>query len=382
MDTTPRGRIISLDALRGFVVLVMIFVNDVASVSGLPRWLHHIPPGASGLTFADVVYPAFLFMVGAAIPLAIERRLQEGRPAGEVATHVALRGLALNVIGLLQMNGRDLAPSSPVPYAVWNAAVLVAVILAWAHDPDAAGRRAGVLRVLRVVSIVVLVVLVALYRSKYGGWLQIGNRGILGAIGAAYVVAAGLHGWTRRAPVALFGAFAALVLWNVGIRVGFTPLPIIGNGAAASVAVAGVVTARMLLAREPLVARLAGLAGFAAGMALGGAALAPHFGVAKLKATPSWCLYSAAVTVVLLIFFYVAIDIRGWTAWARPLLPAGRNALLIYLLPDVFYAVFGVEWLDAWLGHGVLGLMRAAVFALATLALGAYLARQRIRMQV
>ena len=415
MGTTSEGRLLSLDALRGFVVLVMIFVNDVASVAGLPWWMYHIPPGASGLTFVDVVYPAFLFMVGTAIPLALERRQREGMSAGALARHVAVRGVALSVIGLLQMNGRELDPvASGVPYALWNAAVLSAMILAWTQDrrrddptnrriDDPSGdassdpadsqsevRRARLLRILRLVSIVVLVVLVALYRSRHGGWLHFRNRGILGSIGAAYVVAAGLHAWTRRTWAGAIAAFVGLVLWNVGTRVGVTPLPIVGNGAAASVVMAGVLACRWLQsaplappAQAVAVARrLMALGGFAAAMTLAALALAPRFHVAKIGATPSWCLYSAAITTVLLIFFYMAIDFRGWIAWARPLLPAGRNALVVYLLPDIFYAIFGVKWLDAWLGHGGLGVLRAAAFTAAMMAWGALLTRHRIRMQV
>jgi predicted acyltransferase len=400
MGTTSEGRLVSLDALRGFVVLVMIFVNDVASVAGLPWWMYHIPPGAFGLTFVDVVYPAFLFMVGTAIPLALERRRREGMSPGALARHVALRGVALSVIGLLQMNGRELDPvASGVPYALWNAAVLSAMILAWTQDPQAEGRRARVLRLLRLVSIAVLVVLVALYRSKHGGWLHFGNRGILGSIGAAYVVAAGLHAWTRRTWAGAIAAFVSLVLWNVGTRVGVTPLPIVGNGAAASVVMAGVLACRWLQsapraqsaqavqpappAQWVAVARRAmALGGFAAAMTLAAIALAPRFHVAKIGATPSWCLYSAAITTVLLIFFYMAIDVRGWIAWAGPLLPAGRNALVVYLLPDIFYAIFGVKWLDAWLGHGGLGVLRAVVFTAAMMAWGALLTRHRIRMQL
>src|SRR5690606_6923967 len=37
---TP-GRIASIDILRGFTILLMIFVNDIAGVAGLPGWMKH-----------------------------------------------------------------------------------------------------------------------------------------------------------------------------------------------------------------------------------------------------------------------------------------------------------------------------------------------------
>jgi heparan-alpha-glucosaminide N-acetyltransferase len=79
MDTSKPERIISIDVLRGLTILIMIFVNDVAGVTGIPAWMKHIePPEADGMTFVDVVFPAFLFIVGMSIPFALGKRLQNG----------------------------------------------------------------------------------------------------------------------------------------------------------------------------------------------------------------------------------------------------------------------------------------------------------------
>ena len=67
-------RIASIDIFRALTMLLMIFVNDLASVKGLPWWTYHIPPGEFGMTYVDVVFPAFLFIVGMAIPLAFQKR--------------------------------------------------------------------------------------------------------------------------------------------------------------------------------------------------------------------------------------------------------------------------------------------------------------------
>ena len=377
MDTTPQGRLISLDALRGFVVFVMIFANDLAFVTGLPAWMQHMRPGLSGLTFVDVVYPAFLFMAGTAIPWAFERRRRDGSE-GALLGHVVRRTVALSVIGLIQMNGRTLDRTGVVPYAVWNVAALAAVLLlVWRPDPPIDRAR---VRLLRAAAIVVLLLLVAVYRSKYGGWLQPGNRGILGAIAAAYLMSAVLYGWAggRRAGVAL--GFLALAGWNIGTLVDFSPLPVVGNASAAAVLMGGVL-AGTLLRTEPTVERRVGLlAGLAVLMTVVAAILQTRFPVSKIGSTPSWWLYSAAIVTGLLVVFHLAVDVRGHAAWVRPLLPAGTNALLFYLLPDFFYAVFGLRWLEPWLGHGALGLFRATVFAVAVMAVGTLLTRRGARL--
>ena len=66
------SRIVSVDALRGFVMFTMIYVNDIAGAPDkiVPPWMKHFH-GKSGMTFVDLVFPAFLFIVGMSIPSAI-----------------------------------------------------------------------------------------------------------------------------------------------------------------------------------------------------------------------------------------------------------------------------------------------------------------------
>ena len=83
MDTTPQvpatsptlttnvlatQRIFSIDAFRGVTILVMIFVNELAGVGGLPAWTKHAEADANTMTYVDVVFPAFLFIVGMSVP--------------------------------------------------------------------------------------------------------------------------------------------------------------------------------------------------------------------------------------------------------------------------------------------------------------------------
>lgn len=77
----------ALDALRGFAILMMV-LSGLVPWGGLPRWMYHgyYLPTETGLTYAvipgitwtDLVFPFFIFSMGAAFPLALSRRLDKG----------------------------------------------------------------------------------------------------------------------------------------------------------------------------------------------------------------------------------------------------------------------------------------------------------------
>ncbi len=115
-ETEPKApkpateRITSIDALRGVTMLVMIFVNDLGDVRGdiVPAWMKHFR-GENGMTFVDLVFPTFLFIVGMSIPFALGGRLKKGEPAWRIFFHVLLRTLSLLFLGIMMVNG---TPSS------------------------------------------------------------------------------------------------------------------------------------------------------------------------------------------------------------------------------------------------------------------------------
>ncbi len=76
----------SLDALRGFAILTMILSGSIAFGDTLPAWMYHaqVPPPdhkfiptIPGITWVDLVFPFFLFSMGAAIPLSLAKLAAE-----------------------------------------------------------------------------------------------------------------------------------------------------------------------------------------------------------------------------------------------------------------------------------------------------------------
>jgi predicted acyltransferase len=78
----------SLDALRGFAILTMILSGSIAYGDVLPAWMFHaqVPPPAHkfdptlpGITWVDLVFPFFLFSMGAAIPLSLKKHREANK---------------------------------------------------------------------------------------------------------------------------------------------------------------------------------------------------------------------------------------------------------------------------------------------------------------
>src|ERR1700749_4773259 len=88
-------RILSIDAFRGITILVMIFVNELAGIRDIPQWMKHMPRDADAMTFVDLVFPAFLFIVGMSIPFALQNRLSKGDSFWQLQGHILWRTIGL-----------------------------------------------------------------------------------------------------------------------------------------------------------------------------------------------------------------------------------------------------------------------------------------------
>ncbi|MCK5104829.1 MAG: DUF5009 domain-containing protein [Cyclobacteriaceae bacterium] len=390
------GRILSVDIFRGITILVMVFVNDVASVKGLPWWTYHIGSGEQGITYVDVVFPAFLFIVGMAIPLAIKKRKSKGDNLLKLLLHTVIRSLSLVVIGLLIMNGRQVDPSATgVSYAAWNVLMFVGVILLWNLYPKAEGKKKLLFTALKWTGLALLIVLLAIYRRNVDGeirWVNPENWAILGGIGWAYLSVVLIYFITKEKFKWLTVSFVLLVLLNVAFKAGYVDflrgipklLWPIGSGSLASITMAGVLLSRIFLEKnvaKSIKEKYLWSAGYAIILLLAGWLLMP-FGLAKIGSTPSWCLYSAGICVITFLILYWIVDMKNITAWAGFMKPAGSNPLLTYILPDIYYAIFGLYHFTHIAGEGWPGVIRALLFSLFILGISAIMTRMKIRLQL
>jgi predicted acyltransferase len=95
---------------------------------------------------------------------------------------------------------------------------------------------------------------------------------------------------------------------------------------------------------------IAGVAALVVGQILGWT-LCP---IVKRIWTPSWAVYSAGWSLLMLAGFYWIIDIRGWKRWAFPLVVVGMNSIGMYMMFMLIRGWFG-QTLKTHLGASIFG---------------------------
>jgi heparan-alpha-glucosaminide N-acetyltransferase len=388
-------RVVSIDIFRGITMAVMIFVNDLASVHGLSKWTYHMPARVDAMTYVDMVFPAFLFIVGMAMPIAVKQRLRRNPSVALLWMHVVLRALALLVLGLILANA-DYVDQARVHMSsdAWALLGLLGGILLW-NVYTGVSRK--LVLTLRLAGAALIIFVFAIFRRHTAGgeaWIQFSYPEILGLIGLTYFSACLLYIPTRRWRFAPLVWLVLLVAYNAGcvahwIPIGRVPLYIwpFGNGAMPSLVMAGIVTSLIFVGedggsrpwRKMGLGLLMGVICLAAGWLL------KPLGISKIRATPTWALWTVAASCVLFTALYWICDVKKQTSWAWLVRTAGSNTLLTYLIPDIYYFLAGLTGLGYLLGHwdaGWPGVIRAVAFTIAILLVSHAATRARLRLQL
>ena len=393
-------RIASIDAFRGLTILVMIFVNDLASVEQAPWWMKHFPADRDGMTFVDIVFPAFLFIVGMVIPVALHRRRERLGSWVKVSGHVLTRTVSLLIIGVFMVNMHVEGKGVHLSLPMWSLLAFAGVMLVWRAIPPEPGRARIISVALRMTGVVALVFLAYLYRMLDGEQVFAMRTmwwGILGLIGWAYLVSCFVYCVTRGSVTAMMCSLWILLCIFIGDRAGlFSHWAYVKQkvdigtmiGSHSSIVVAGLILGVVVMrpSGRTHVYRLRWAFVFGIGMAIGAVLLRPVYGISKVKATPSWCLWGIAYSCWIWAALYWFMDVRGWKGWAVFVRPAGENPLMAYILAPMFYAFFDVTGFDLY--HRLdsssfpAGLARSILFALFIVWLTGLLKRKGFRLRL
>ncbi len=130
-------RSLALDALRGLAILLMV-LSGVIPYGVLPAWMYHAqnPPPThqtnltlAGITWVDLVFPFFLFTLGAAFPFALHKRIQSAHSMYRVVLSIIERGIVLTFFAIFLQHIRPHILSTHPNPTTWAVALVGFFIL-------------------------------------------------------------------------------------------------------------------------------------------------------------------------------------------------------------------------------------------------------------
>lgn len=397
VNAEQRQRIVSIDILRALTMVLMIFVNDLWSLQHIPDWLGHVDSGVDGMGLSDVVFPAFLFIVGLSLPYAVDNRRKKGDTTWQLIKHILLRSLALIIMGVFLVNGESFNASvTGMPKILWYPFCCIAFILIWNSYPPQMNKKLTL--ILRGTGIIALVLLGVIYRGGDDGDITRLSPhwwGILGLIGWAYLVSGLVTVLSKNNLLIILGGwlfFCVLsMVDHMGLvphhgLIGLIPDPIRG-GTLTGLTLGGVLTSlifRRYTEQHNHKKLTMVLVLYAAMLMVMYAITRPYWGLSKLDATPAWLFVCSAITIIAFLAVYWIADVAGKAAWFNLIKAAGTGTLLCYLIPYFAYALnnlLGIDLPQVMLTGGI-GLLKSFLFAVLCALITGWLIKLGIRLRL
>lgn len=393
------NRVLSIDVFRGITIFIMVFVNELAGVSNIPQWMKHLPANVDGMTFVDLVFPAFLFIVGMSIPFAIQARAKKGDSALGIFKHIVLRSVGLMVIGVFMVNtesGFD-AASMAISMPLWTLLMFTYVLLIWSNYPKTISP--AIALGTKLIGVAGLVMLWWLYKGPENTGMTTQWWGILGLIGWAYLIAGSLFLVCRNIATASHQvvALAAIALALLGVFLALDKLEAAGalvpgwlsglnsNNTHAAIVLAGVILSQLFYLPQFAAQKAKNfwLFTFVVGLlALASWQVSP---ISKIWATPSWALFSVFFCCVIFGAVYWLVDVKQERAWTKFFEPSATNPLLVYILPYILLAISGIVGFylrPEFCSSGIAGIVWSLFFSCVIMLIGAGLTRMGLRVKL
>ena len=204
-------RIQSIDILRAVTMFLMIFVNDLWTLTGVPKWLEHTAANYDGMGFSDIIFPLFLFIVGLSIPLAIKVRIKKGQSPQLIIWHIFKRTLALLIMGVFMVNyGVINQEAMAMNKNIWQLLMAVAIFLLWMDFQRLSKVPKKLILVFKLTGILLLIYLAYVYRDGSEAsylWMKTRWWGILGLIGWSYLFISVVYLFLKKRVLYLILAF-------------------------------------------------------------------------------------------------------------------------------------------------------------------------------
>ncbi|MBS0216419.1 MAG: DUF1624 domain-containing protein [Proteobacteria bacterium] len=351
-------RFASVDALRGLTVAAMLLVNDPGTWDHVYAPLEHAE--WNGCTLTDLVFPFFLFVMGASVALAILPRLQQGAAPNVLrnaalwrAVRIIALGLAINALAAWWLPGREM-------------------------------RWPGVLQRIGVCFAVVS--LFAIYTPKRVWWIAI--VALLGGYALLLMSGGTLAKWDNivdHVDGAVFGRY----VWDHNAATGqvHDPEGLLATLPSIASSLIGLCAGVWLRERRTQTLLIAGVIALALGWLW-----SQWIPFNKNLWTPPFVLWTAGWAMLALLACHKLVDVRGWPPIGRRF---GVNAIAAYAgselmqvtLPalrwqDPIYNHAFASWIAPWGGDKFASLAYAIVFVALWWAIMWWMDRRKIYLKI
>ena len=304
------GRLESLDVFRGAAIAGMLLVNNAGDWNHVFAPLRHA--GWHGCTATDLIFPFFLFTMGASMALSFEKRRASGASVSQLIAHVLRRSVLLVLLGL-----------------ALNALAYLAFRSGYLRYP-------GVLQ--RIGVCYLLASLVFLFQGTRGAliWTAALLAGYWALMTFVPVPGFGRPDLSQQGNLASWLDSVLLgphcYVWDSRTGSGHDPEGLLSTLPAVGTILLGCLTGAAIRdSRFTVRARLSGL--LLAGTALVGAGLlwSLAFPLNKNLWTSSYVLFTAGCALLALGALHLFVDVLRWRSWALPLRVYGLNPITAYV---------------------------------------------------
>jgi predicted acyltransferase len=320
-------RYLAVDVLRGLTIAFMILVNDNGSDRAFGALKH---AEWNGFTPTDLVFPTFLFLVGASIVFSTESRLSRGVTRASLFAHTVRRAIIIFLLGLVVNSAPFFRLSTMRYYGVLPRIALcyliVATLYIFMRRPE--GSAAGQPSVADKIGLLVACLLGYYILMRF---VPVPGFGMPGRDVPFLDHDGNLVAWLDRQ------IFSAKHLYEhtrdpEGL---LSTIPAIGT------TLIGVLTGLFLRSSRPdsrkaLTLAVAGASGVILGLLWN-----PWFPINKKLWTSSYVLYAAGWSLLILAAFWFLVQVRGYRRGTGPLLVFGTNAITAYVISEVMADCLG-----------------------------------------
>ena len=318
-NNTTDGRLMSLDALRGFD---MTFIMGIATVIGL---ICNLFPGGSdcwlssqmghaewnGLRHHDTIFPLFLFIAGISFPFSLAKQREKGKSTNGIVCRILKRGVLLVLLGIVYNGLFDF------DFPVRCASVLGRIGLAWMFAAllYVSVKNKWIRAAIAAVILVGYWLLLQIPAPDVAGADPMSMEGnLVGYIDRLFMPGRLIYDNGRFDPEGLLSTLPSIVTAMLGM---FT-----GEWVRNEKVSGGRKTLAMLVA--------------AAVMALVAILWSRSFPINKKLWTSTFVLAVGAFSLASFALFYYLIDVRGWRKWCFPFVVIGMNSITIYMAQRIF----------------------------------------------